>query len=405
MNILFLTMSSQMLNINESGIYTELVKYFNEKGHCIYIMVPFQRRTGRKTSLYSENNISILGVRTLNVSKTNVIEKGLGQVLLEYQFKAAFKKHISHVPFDLILYSTPPITFTRVIKYVKQLNPRAKSYLMLKDIFPQNAVDICMLKKDGLKGILYSYFRLKEKNMYLASDYIGCMSPANVRYLLKHNQFIDPNIVETCPNSFNVPADNAFTDDDRRNIRIKYGLPIDKPIFFYGGNLGKPQGIPFLLECLKTNKSRNDCHFLIVGGGTDYHILEEWINKEHPTSVTLKQFLPKDDYDKLARSCDIGMIFLDYRFTIPNFPSRLLNCLMQRKPILACTDPNSDTGSIAAENDFGVWCPSNNVEAFTQSVNHLLQADLIRMGENGYKFFLDNYTVEHTYNAIMSHFK
>lgn len=86
------------------------------------------------------------------------------------------------VKFDLILYSTPPITFTNVIKYVKRHNPKAMTYLMLKDIFPQNAVDIQMLSKTGLKGILYRWFRRKEKEMYRISDWIGCRA-RNVEYV------------------------------------------------------------------------------------------------------------------------------------------------------------------------------------------------------------------------------
>ena len=77
---------------------------------------------------------------------------------------------------------------------------------------------------------------------------------------------------------------------------------------------------------------------------------------------------------------------------------------MEKKPIIAVTDPNCDTGSIAEQNGYGYWCPSNDVSAFTQCVNKMLKSDLAQMGECGYQFYLNNYTVEHTYNAIMKHF-
>lgn len=159
-------------------------------------MMPFERRSGRKTVLFKEAGIHILGVQTLNVEKTNIIEKGLGQVMLEAQFKAALKKYLGHVRFDLILYSTPPITFAKVIEYAKRQNPQAVSYLMLKDIFPQNAVDLGLLKKNGLKGMLYRSFRKKEKKLYAISGVIGCMSPANVKFILAHNPEIKPEKVE-----------------------------------------------------------------------------------------------------------------------------------------------------------------------------------------------------------------
>ena len=88
--------------------------------------------------------------------------------------------------FDLVLYSTPPITLQKAVSYVKNRDGAA-TYLLLKDIFPQNALDLGMLKKTGVKGLFYRYFKNKEIKLYVVSDYIGCMSEANVEFLLKHN--------------------------------------------------------------------------------------------------------------------------------------------------------------------------------------------------------------------------
>ncbi len=403
MNILFLTMSN-IRDIEDHGIYTDLMRKFRNEGHQVYIAAPRDRRTGEATSLKEISGAQVLGIKTLNVQKTNVVEKGLGQVSMETLFKRAIKRYFKGIRFDLILYSTPPITFPKVIQYLKQQNPKAKTYLLLKDIFPQNAVDLGMMSKSGAKGVLYKFFRNKEKKLYALSDHIGCMSPSNVQYVLDHNPEVDPKKVEIAPNSYEVTDYMAPSPEQVVEIRSKYHLPIDKPVFIYGGNLGKPQGIPFLMDCLEANKDRQDCHFVVVGSGTEYGKIEAWHNKVQPKSVSLFSFIPKEDYDKLVDSCDIGLIFLDYRFTIPNYPSRLLSYLMQHKPIIAATDPNCDTGTIAEANGYGFWCPSNSVEAFTKAVDKMLSSDIRQMGENGYKFFLDNYTVEHTYGAIMQHF-
>lgn len=404
MNILFLTMSSNMQNIEAKGIYTDLMRKFRDKGHEVYIVYPRERKHGLPTEVMYRQGIHLLGVKTLNVAKTNVLEKGIGQILLESQFKAALKQYFSEVRFDIILYSTPPITFTKVIKYAKKRNPKAMSYLLLKDIFPQNAVDLGMLNKRGLKGILYRSFRKKEKELYRVSDYIGCMSLANVQYVLEHNPEVDPAIVEIAPNSYEI--DSSFESLDvasMESIRGKYGLPTYKPVFIYGGNMGKPQGIPFLIECMKAVKDREDCHFVIVGNGTEYPKLETFMRKYQPKAVSLFNHLPKDEYDHLANACDVGLIFLDYRFTIPNYPSRLLAYLMKHKPIIAVTDPNCDTGQLAEENGYGFYCPSNSVESFVKVIDKMLTSDIQQMGENGYRFFLDNYTVDHTYKAVIKH--
>lgn len=400
MNILFLTMV-KMNSVEDRGIYTDLMRKFRNKGHKVYIVSPTERRDGLKTSVIEEKGVKILSVRTLNVQKTNIIEKGIGQVSIEFLYKRAIKEYFRGVNFDLIIYSTPPITFSKVIESTKKTNPSAKTYLLLKDIFPQNAVDMGMLSKSGVKGILYKFFRAKEKKLYALTDYIGCMSPANVRYVLEHNPEISPERVEVAPNSLELVEDEK-TEDKR--VLSKYNIPTDKPIFIYGGNLGVPQGIPFLIQCLEANADREDCHFVVVGSGTYYQRLADWYQSRQPKAVTVMKGLPKEDYDRLVQACQVGLIFLDYRFTIPNFPSRLLSYLEYKMPVISCTDQNCDTGSIAEENGFGFYAPSNDVAAFSQTVDKMLASDIPAMGEKGYQFLKDNYLIEHTYNQILKHF-
>ena len=152
MNVIFLTMS-RLTDISQRHIYTDLLRKFRNEGHSVYIVSPNERSFGRPTELVGKDGVRILGVKTLNLQKTSVIEKGIGQVLVESQYRKAIKKYLKDVSFDLILYSTPPITFPKVIKFLKKRNPNAKTYLLLKDIFPQNAVDMGMMSKEGVKGI------------------------------------------------------------------------------------------------------------------------------------------------------------------------------------------------------------------------------------------------------------
>ena len=384
MNIIFLTVS-RIKEIKSRGIYTDLMRKFRDEGHNVYIVTPYERQFALPTSLSEVDGIHLLGVRTLNIQKTNIIEKGIGTILLENQFNRAIKKYLSHVNFDLILYSTPPITFTDVVRNLKKGTSSAISYLLLKDIFPQNAVDLGMFSKNSL---IYWYFRQKEIGLYKHADYIGCMSPANVEFVLRHNSFLVHERVEIAPNSIELKKDPI--NIDRESIRKKYDLPIDRPIFIYGGNLGKPQGIDFLIQCLNANCQRNDCHFLIVGNGTEYHKLENWFINTKTDNVSLFPRLPKEDYDALVQSCDIGLIFLDHRFQIPNYPSRLLSYLEYKMPIIAATDINTDIGTIAEKNGYGYCCESKYVESFTACVNkYITTPDTIRkMGERGYQFLI-----------------
>ena len=351
MNIIFLTLV-RISNIEERGIYHDLMRKFRNEGHQVYIVTAAERRLGLETSLVDSHGVTILNVKTLNVQKTNVVEKGIGTLLIEKQFESAIKKYLGDIYFDLITYSTPPITFTNVVKYLKRKNPKAVSYLQLKDIFPQNAVDMGMF---GEKSIFNWYFRNKEKALYKASDFIGCMSPANVQFVLEHNPEIDAIRVEVAPNSIELKEDDVLNDPGefkaaRLYIRKKYNLPLDKPVFIYGGNLGIPQGMDYLVKCLDANKKRTDCYFVVVGSGTHYGLIAEWYSKNQNHNVKLMKALPKSEYDTLVRTCDVGMIFLDHRFTIPNYPSRLLSYLEYKMPVVCATDVNTDIGKIAEEN-------------------------------------------------------
>ena len=256
------------------------------------------------------------------------------------------------------------------------------------------------MSKTGLKGLLYKYFRKKEKQLYSISDYIGCMSLANTEYLLNHNPEINSSCVDVCPNCIE-PIDMTLSDEEKKQMRLKYDLPLDKKIFVYGGNLGKPQGIPFIIECLRSQKENNDVFFLIVGDGTEYIKLLDFVEKEKQPNVKLMNRLPREDYDRMVSACDVGMIFLDHRFTIPNFPSRLLAYMQARLPVLAVTDPNTDIGKVITEGGFGLWCESNNVVEFSQCVSNLTKDNLNLLGENSFDYLNKHFNVQKSYESII----
>ena len=255
------------------------------------------------------------------------------------------------------------------------------------------------MSKSGIKSILYHYFRKKEKKLYQISDYIGCMSKANVEYILKHNPEIKQERVEVCPNCIEV-VDKSLDRNTRNKIRKKYRIPLDKRVFVYGGNLGKPQGIDFLIRCLQSQSDNLNIYFLIVGDGTEYHKIESFLIKSSQSNVKLLRQLPKEDYDSLVGACDVGMIFLDYRFTIPNFPSRLLSYMQAKIPILACTDSNTDIGKIIVEEGFGWWCKSDKVKGFCDCIKKILDADIELMSDKEYQFLQTMYNVERGYQII-----
>jgi glycosyltransferase involved in cell wall biosynthesis len=374
------------------------MRKFRNEGHNVTIVFPSERRYNEPIKLSIQDGIKLLSVKTLNIQKTNIIEKGFGTLLLEYQFHSAIKRDLGKEHFDLVIYSTPPITLTKIIKSLKR-KYSSKTYLLLKDIFPQNAVDLKMMSS---KSLLYKYFRNKEKQLYKLSDYIGCMSPANVVYLIRHNPVLNTKKIEVCPNSIELNGSDILINN-RTDILKSHHIPDNKTIFIYGGNLGKPQGIDFLIKVLESNYNNDSVFFIIVGSGTEYLKVQTWFGSNRPNNAKLLPGLPKKEYDELIQACDVGLIFLDKRFTIPNFPSRLLSYLENKMPVLAATDINTDVGTIAEENGFGFKCISGDNNEFNRLIAKFSDRKTIKeMGEKGYSFLKMNYTVEQSYRIIMS---
>jgi glycosyltransferase involved in cell wall biosynthesis len=392
-NILFLTLVN-INDINERGIYTDLLREFQKNGYSITIVCPTERRNQKPTSITETENVKILKVWTFNIQKTSIIEKGVGTLAIEYQYLRAIKKHCQQA-FDLVLYSTPPITFEKVIRYVKNRD-KAISYLLLKDIFPQNAVDMGMMKAGGL---IHKFFRNKEKKLYAASDFIGCMSPANVAYVLYENKELSEKTVEENPNSVDLLP---YLPVEKNTIRAEFGLPTNKVIAIYGGNLGKPQGLGFFMEALSAMATNEKIHFVIAGGGTEAATIKSFLEAKKHKNSTFFETLPKSTFDKLVSGADIGLIFLDKNFTIPNFPSRLLSYLENKLPVVAVTDAVCDMGAILEQYKAGHGVLSGDLIGFENLLNRYIENPYIihLEGENGCVLLQERYTSKRSFELI-----
>ncbi len=399
MNIVFLTLS-RFTDISDRGIYPDLVRKFCKEGHKVYVVSPMERKFKRRTTLIEQGNLNILKIRTLNIQKTSNIEKGIAYLLLEYQFVYGIKSYFSDVKFDLILYSTPPITFYRVVKFLKNRD-RARSYLLLKDIFPQAAVDSGLIRKGG---ITYRYFRKAEKDLYKLSDTIGCMSEANIRYILENNPEITAKKLELNPNSIE-PVGFVATEKQVFDLRKKYNIPSEAVIFVYGGNLGKSQGLEFYLRVMDAVADDRRVFFITIGSGSEFENIHLFLLEKKIRNSILIEELSKDEYSRLLACCDVGLIFLSGKFTIPNFPSRLLSYMECQKPVLAATDSATDIGEIICEQGFGYWVLHGDLDGFLQKMELFIinWQNNHQMGLKGYQYLMDNYTVDNSYSAIMKH--
>ena len=387
MRILYL--SEQDIDLSQRGIYSDLINTLAERGHSITLCCADSRYP--KTE-FAAGKIPKLKIKVPNQFGVNFIKKGLVLLRLEGMIRRAVAKHLKKEQFDLVLYATPPITLAGVIAYCKKTF-HCRSYLMLKDIFPQNAVDLGILSEHGLRGILYRFFKAKEKKLYRYSDRIGCMSPANISYLIRHEPYLDRDKIELFPNAVRADECNIERDPSRK-IFEKYGIDKEKLVFVYGGNFGKPQGLDFLAEAIAQCRDIQEVHFVMVGKGGEK---EKFFRALRGLgNVTALDALPKDEYEQLCAQCDVGMVVLDKRFTIPNYPSRILSYLGNVMPVFACTDKSCDVKDLLEQAQCGKWCYSGSLEDFKACVRWFVEnrAALRTMGENGKKYLAQHFDVK-----------
>lgn len=394
MKILF-SFLYEMENSDDGYLYADLVREFRRQGHEVYAVTP--TRKGKTETATDGNGVHIIKVKNGQIQKTGRIKKVINLLTLEKKSIKAVKKYAKGVKFDLIINISSSLCYAKTSAYFKKRD-KALCYLLLKDIFPQNAVDIGMMKTSGLMGIVYRHFRKKEKKFYRNADYIGCMSEANREYVIRNNPYLAPEKVTIVPNSIE-PQDVTLDEAGRMAMREKYGLPQDRTVFVYGGNFGRPQDMPFIIECLRAQKENERAFFFLLGDGTEYGKLEQFAEEDKPANVKLMKRLPREDFDTMLAACDVGLLFLDHRFTVPNYPSRLLSYLQAGLPVLACTDPNTDVGKDIVAGGFGWQCESNDAEAFGRAVDEAIEAAAEKRGQ-AVMYLHKHFTVKESYSTI-----
>jgi glycosyltransferase involved in cell wall biosynthesis len=401
MKILYLTLGFPLPTVPSTpSDIMQLMEEFCRQGHQVDVVTVDERKNNRPTRIAQEGPFQVLRVRTGNIYDVGAYEKGLSLISVPRLFRRAMAEHLPERRYDLVIYVAPPVTFSRLIRELKRRQPSLKTYLILKDIFPQNARDLGIIRNP----LLFAFFKRQERELYAVSDVIGCMSPANVAYLRQHNPELPADKVEVLPNTRTPGPDEGLLPPGA--LRRQHGIPEGAVVVLYGGNLGVPQGLGFLLEVFEANRQRSDIHFLLVGRGTERKRLADAITAKGLTNVTQIAHLPRLEYEALARECDIGLVCLDPRFTIPNFPSRVLSYFEIRMPVLAALDRATDFGDMLDQAQAGFWCHAGDLAAFQSNLDRLVADPQLRahMGASGRKYLECHFTSSKAYEIISQHF-
>lgn len=406
MKVLFLT---SVYDFNDKGnLNVDLIDTIAAHGHEVTVITPKERKYHLPEKIEHKENITTLQFKCLNFrGKVNAIEKGVSTLSLGYLYLHAIKKYFKGVPYDMVIYTTLPITYKPVLKYLKK-KYGTFCYLQQKDFFPQSAVDLGMLKKGSLT---YNLFRHIEIGLFKASDKIGVISPRNVEYILRENPYLPNNIAEYCPNGI-TPTPHDIVESRKNNsmaMREKLGIPQDSVVFIYGGNISRAQGVEFIQDMFTklAETPIPNTYFLMIGSGNEYEPLKKHVETLGITNVRFIELLPKKDFDEILPLADVGMVFLDKRFTIANIPSRTLAHMDMEQAIISATDSFTDYKELVENNQLGLWCETGDSEAMLKNIRKLTEDKGFReeCSRNSRKYLEDECNAENAYSIIVKSYE
>ncbi len=393
MKVIFLTLAFST-HSKVKYMYYGLVAELCENGHDVTVVAPAENNI--KSGLQTENGIKVLRVNTLPLFGVGMFKKGLANVMLPYQYKKALHRHKLDEGFDLVITPTPPITLYSVVAWLKKKS-NAKAYLILRDIFPQNAVDLGLMNKYGL---IHGVFRWQEKKLYGVSDFIGCMSAGNIAYIKKHNPTLPPEKLHLLPNWSDLMP--LASNEEVEALRAKEGLE-GKFIVIFGGNLGLPQKLENIVALAEACSDMPDVLFIIMGGGTETQNIKQLIEKRNVSNLKLMAERNLQEYTLWVQMADVGLISLNENFTIPNTPSKVLSYYNSSTPILASVDKNTDFGTDLEKENVGLWAEAGQTEALKAKLLMLYRDANLRkqMGANGLRYMKEHLSSNKAYQKVM----
>jgi glycosyltransferase involved in cell wall biosynthesis len=381
-------------NLSQSSIASDIVNEFKNNGHEVYPMAPIN--TDSKRSYISiENDIEVLRIRTLDVFSENIVLKGLANLLLSFQFQSVFNLFWKSKVFDLIIVMTPSVMFADFISRCKK-NWGCKVYLMQKDIFPQNAVDLGFLRRNS---IVYNFFKKKEDLLLKTADIVGCTSPGNVNYFTRNYPQLNPHKIKLLFN-----ASKLFCFNVESKLTNDFSDRLFKVVF--GGNLGKPQQMENVLQLAQNVQEFDDIVFFVISkGGTERRRFEKLLSQMDLKNVQLLDNLSREDYFTFISSCNLGLISLHMDFTVPNTPMKLNDYLNAGLPVFAIIDRYNDLGELLINNNMGRFAYADSTSMiYNQFISLYRDRDLCtELGKFGFDFCFNNLSTEKSYLDILEH--
>ena len=374
----------------------ELAEGLKKNGHNVWVATTYPKYylpkelEGRKFELFSdEAGIKVVRIKTLPLKKVNFIIRGISQLLMPFLFFSKIKKYIRGRLDAVIVYS-PPLPLALIGGMVKR-RYGAKFILNIQDIFPQNAIDLGVLRGRKHKPAV-RLFEWIEKKVYKKADKITFHSDGGKKFLIE-KKGVPPEKIITLHNWIDLEPFKNLSKNI--SFREKFGLD-GKFVFVFGDIMGPAQGLELMVKVAQKVSDLKDLVFLLVGDGTEKPKIEKVINDLNVKNVIIKPFVSKEEYPYLVKDFDVGFVCLSASNKTSFVPGKILGYMAAGKPIVAFLNKESDGFSVLNEAKCGYAAKSDNLEEAEKIIREIYanKNKLREMGENGFKYASENLTIE-----------
>ena len=369
----------------------ELAQELQRRGHEITVITTWpeynldQGVSHRAFSeLENENGIHVIRVKTLPHHNVNYIVRGLSQLLMPLQFLIKLWHH-NIKPQALIVYS-PPLPLALVGSWLRRSGVR---YLLnIQDLFPQNAIDLGILRsKTQIR-----FFKALERLAYRTTDIVTVHSEGNRQMLLEQQ----PEFASKVKLLHNwVDVEHHSNQHSAVDFRKKWAIT-QKHIAVFAGVMGPSQYLDLILNIAEQMQDQTDLLFLLVGDGKEKERLQQIVEEKGLCNVRFEGFISRDVYPDLLNICSIGLVCLSPQNNTPVVPGKILGHMAAGLPVAAFLHTNSDAHSMIADAQCGVTANSADIVACITALRDLLneESNFSDIGQSGRRYALEHFSKE-----------
>ncbi len=333
-------------------------------GHEPIVIVP-SHGINQKIIRQKIDNIEIFRIPAFKITEIGNYRRAINEVLLPICMIYGIKKiNFPIKDLNAVIWYSPSIFFGPVVKFLKNKS-NCPTYLILRDIFPEWALDLELINKN----FSYFFFKMVAKFQYSLANVIGVQTQSNLVYFKEWAQY--PNRKLEVLNNWQSPKIEKLTSIDLKNTNL-YG----RKIFVYIGNMGIAQGMNVLIDLAESLKTSGDIGFLFVGRGSLMNKLQKLsLNKQLNNILFFDEIAP-EEIPNLLKLCHVGLIALDLRHKTHNIPGKFISYIQAGLPVLARINPDTDLEKLIQKENLGEVYSGTKLNEFKLLAEKLIHDQL-----------------------------